>query len=431
MKPQVLPLACGLAIEAAWIGVVWLGPLQAQIPRFWALLLPAFLAYLAAAWWVWHRPAGPLWTLLGLALLFRLTLLSGPPNLSDDVYRYVWDGRVQLAGINPYRHAPEAPEVAHLRDGLYHGINHKDVSTIYPPLAQGFFLLVCALHPGLLAMKAALVLVESGLILLLLRILRQRGQDPRRVVLYAWNPLPVIEVAGNGHLDVLAVSLLLLALYWLEAGRGLPAVWAAAGAVLAKLLPALALPLFWGRLRGRRRLLWWLPLLVGLGFLPYAGAGAQLFAGLQTYLLKWRANDALFSIFYQVLKDPVLGHDDAALQQAKWLGAALLGLAVLWACRRPGDLYRGAFVVMGAYLLLAPTLHPWYLMWALPFLALFPSPAWIYLSGAVFLAYEVLGRYIATGVWEEQPWVLWAQFLPFYLLLLGLPLGRWLKRRTR
>jgi len=426
MGRQALPLLCGLLIAAACLGLVWLGPLQTQIPRFWALLLPAFLAYLAAAWWVCRRPAGPLWPLLALALLFRLTLLISAPSLSDDVYRYVWDGRVQLAGINPYLYAPDAPEVAHLRDGLYSGINHKDISTIYPPLAQGFFLLVCALHPGLWMMKGALVLVELGLILLLLRILRQRGQDPRRVLLYAWNPLPLIEVAGSGHLDVLAVSLLLLALYWLEAGRRLPAVWAAAGAILAKLLPVLALPLFWRGLRGQRRLLWWLPLLVGLGFLPYAGAGMQLFAGLEAYLRHWRFNDAFFSLAYQAL-----GQGEPALHQAKLLGAGLLGLVALWAWRRAADLYRGAFAVLGAYLLLTPTLHPWYLVWVLPFLALFPSPAWLYLSGAVFLAYEVLGGYSTAGVWEEKPWVLWAQFLPFCLLLLGPPLYRWAQRRAR
>jgi hypothetical protein len=431
MKPQLLPLLCGVAIEAALLCVCALGPLQHQIPLFWALLLPAFLCYLAASWWAWHRPAGPLWPLLGMALLFRLTLLLSPPSLSDDIYRYVWDGRMQLAGINPYLYAPEAPELAHLRDGLYPGINHKDISTLYPPLAQGFFLLVCVLHPGLLAMKGALLLVELGVVLLLLRILRQRGQDTRRALLYAWNPLPIVEVAGSGHLDVLAILPLLLALYWLEAGRRRTAVWASAGAILAKFLPALALPLFWRCLRGQRRLLWWLPLLVGLGFLPYAGAGLQLYAGLHAYLDKWRFNDACFSLVYQLLKDPALGQDEAALYQAKLVCAALLGLVMVWASWRGGDLYRAAFAILGAYLLLTPTLHPWYLMWALPFLALFPAPAWLYLSGAIFLAYDVLSVYCSTGLWEERSWVLWAEFLPFYPLLLAQPLYRFLKRRAR
>lgn len=431
MVAQALPLLCGLVIEAALLWIDRLGPLQTQIPRFWAALLPAFAAYLAAAWWVWRRPAGSLWPIAVFALLFRLTLLISPPNLSDDIYRYVWDGRVQLAHINPYLYAPEAPEVAHLRDALYAGINHKDISTIYPPLAQFFFWGVCALHPGLLVMKGALVLIELGLVLLLVLILRQRGQDPRRVLLYAWHPLPIIEVAGSGHLDVLAVSLLFLALYWLEAGRRQEAVWAGAAALLAKFLPALALPLFWERLQGQRRLLWWLPLLVGLGFLPYAGAGLQLFAGLQAYLLKWRFNDALFSLCYQLLKDPGLGQDEAALHQAKLLCAALLGLVVLWASWRSSDLYRAAFAILGAYLLLTPTLHPWYLMWVLPFFVLFPVPAWLFLSGAIFLAYDVLSGYSTTGLWEEHPWVLWAEFLPFYLLLLGQSLYRFLRRRTR
>ena len=430
LRPQALLLLGGAAIEAVWCYLLWLGPLQTQIPRFWLALLPAFVCYAAAAWWVCRRPAGPLWTILGWALLFRLTLLASTP-ISDDIYRYVWDGRVQLAGINPYLYAPEAPQVAHLRDALYAGINHKDVSTIYPPLAQFFFRLVCTLQPSLVAMKSGLVLADLLLVLLLVRILRQRGQDPRRVLLYAWNPLAVIEIAGSGHLDVLAVLLLFSALYWLEAGRRTAAVWAGAGALLAKFLPALALPLFWKPLRGQRRLLWWLPLLIGLGFLPYAGAGMQLFAGLQTYLLKWRFNDAFFSLCYELLKDPALAQDEAALQQAKLVCAALLGLVLLWACWRSADPYQGAFAILGAYVLLTPTLHPWYLIWVLPFFALFPSPAWLFLSASIFLAYDVLSVYSRTGLWEESPWVLWAEYLPFYLLLLCQFLYRSLKKRQR
>lgn len=430
MSSLRLLLLSGIGIELACLYLLWLGPLSTQIPRFWAGLFPAFAFYLLAAWRVCRRPAGPLWPILLLALCFRLTLLCSPPSLSDDIYRYVWDGRVQMAGINPYQYAPDAPEVAHLRDGLYPGINHKELSTIYPPLAQFFFRLVCALQPGLLAMKTALVLCDLGLVLLLVQFLRRRGQDPGRVLLYAWNPLPVIEIAGSGHIDVVGVSLLLLALYWLEAGRRIASVWVLAGAFLAKFLPLLTLPVFWRQLRGHRRVLLWFPLAAGLGFLPFIGAGAPLFAGLRAYLLKWRFNDSLFSLFYHLLKDPALAQDETAVQHAKLVCASLLALAVFWSLRRYADPYQATFSILGAYLLLTPTLHPWYLMWVLPFLALFPSPAWLLFSGLVFLAYEVLGTYSKTGVWEEQPWVLWAEYLPLYLLLVGAPLYRFLKRRA-
>ena len=416
-------LLAGAGIELALLYLVFLGDLRIQVSRFWLGVLPAFLCYLFAVALACRRPASSLRLLLLLALAFRLTMWWSPPTLSEDIYRYVWDGRVQLAGINPYHYAPDAAELAHLRNHLYAGINHKEIPTIYPPLTQLFFRLVCTLHPSLGMMKFCLVLVECSLVLLIAKILDQRRQDPRRVVLYAWNPLPLIEIAGSGHSDILGVFFLLLALYWLQKARKSAAVWALSGAFLAKLLPLVALPAFWRYMaghwlhpRGRWPLLWF-PFLGAAGFLFFADAGPQLFVGLQTYLTKWRFNDALFTLLYEKLRTPGLEWDDAALLQTRQILAGILFLAVLWATLRYTDPYRTLFTIMGAYLLLSPTLHPWYLLWILPFLPLFPQPAWVLFSGLVFLAYEVLIGYSKNSIWVEQDWVKWTQYGPFYLLL--------------
>jgi len=435
-------LLCGTIIEACLLVVVAIGDLRAQIPRFWAGIFPAFLAYLLAAVYVLRRPAGSVRLILLLALLFRLTMWWSLPSLSDDIYRYVWDGRVQLAGINPYLYPPAAEEVAHLRDALYPGINHKEISTIYPPLVQLFFRLVCALRPDLGTMKFGLLLCEFGLVLLLVKILAQRRQDPRRVLLYAWNPLPLVEVAGSGHSDALGVLLLMLALYWLAGGRAAPAAWALAGAFLSKFLPVLVLPIFWRQLapaeevsvlkrwlHRRRWSLLWFPAVAVLGFLPYLDAGPQLFAGLRVYLLRWRFNDAAFSLFYGLYLRLAGNGDPLAL--AKWTCTGALLLTVLWATRRGADPYRAAFWVVGAYLLLSPILHPWYLIWVLPFLPLFAPPAWTLLSGLIFLAYRVLIDYSRSGIWTEQTWVKWAQYGPFYFLLTVYPLYQRLFRYRR
>ncbi|MYF93637.1 MAG: hypothetical protein F4184_16665 [Gemmatimonadetes bacterium] len=119
-------------MEACCCYLVFLGDLQRQIPQMWAGVFPAFLCYVFAAYLVLRRgglPGRP-HLILGAALVFRLTLWWSPATLSDDIFRYVWDGRVQLAGINPYLYAPSAPEVAHLRDALYHSVNHADIPTI-------------------------------------------------------------------------------------------------------------------------------------------------------------------------------------------------------------------------------------------------------------------------------------------------------------
>lgn len=442
MRRNLGLLLSGAGLEAAFLYLLGLGELGRQVPRLWAGLGLAFSAYLAAAVLLWRRPAGSLRLLLGLALLFRLTLFFSPPSLSDDIYRYVWDGRVQRAGVNPYQYPPEAPELAFLRDALYPGINHKDIPTIYPPLAQLFFRLVCQVSPTLGGMKAGLLLVEAGLILLLVRVLRQRRQDPRRVLLYAWNPLSVVEVAGSGHVDPLGICLLLLALYWLAQGRRSEAVWGLAGAFLSKLVPVLVLPVFWRHLRppaagapttwsGGRRLLplLWLPALAGLGFAPFAGAGLQVLAGLQAYALKWRFNDSLFALCYYLFHPASPGGEETALLQAKLVCGGLLLLAVLWACWRFADPFQAAFAALGSYLLLSPTVHPWYLLWVLPFLALFPHPAWLFLSGSIFLAYEALVGYSMSGIWMEHAWVKWVEYAPFYLLLALFPLYRHSEKR--
>ena len=433
------PLAlAGLTLEAVLLYWVWLGDLAAAVPLFWLGLLPVGLAYWYAGRWTAAGPGGLGW-ILGLALVFRCTMLFSPPTLSDDIYRYVWDGRQQLAGINPYRHPPADEAVAGLRDALYPGINNKDIPTIYPPAAQLFFLTAAWIKPSLLTIKAGLVLVDAALILLLAAMLRRGGRDPRRVLYYAWHPLPLVEIAGSGHIDVLGVFFVFAALYALQIKRRAAAALALAGGFLAKLLPLMLLPLFWrefgphGRWRDwlawhPRKALLLFPAATALGLAPYIAAGPQLLEGLQTYVLRWRFNDALFSLVYGLLKDPRLTWDDTALQTAKLLCAlAVIGVA-LWALRTRAEPTDWAAAVFGAYLLLTPTLHPWYLLWILPFAVFAPRPAWPVLGFSAFLAYEVLIGYSTHGVWQEKNWVLWAEFVPFYTVL---ALGAFCRRLNR
>ena len=175
---RLLFLAC--VIEVCCCYLVFLGDLQRHIPQMWAGVFPAFLCYVFAAYLVLRPgtfPERP-HLILGAALVFRLTLWWSPATLSDDIFRYVWDGRVQLAGINPYLYAPSAPQVAHLRDALYHSVNHAGIPTIYPPLAQFFFRAICVLSATPAAFKLALLLCDWGLCLLLAYSLVRRGPRP-------------------------------------------------------------------------------------------------------------------------------------------------------------------------------------------------------------------------------------------------------------
>ncbi|MCA1724541.1 MAG: hypothetical protein LC748_09905 [Thermomicrobia bacterium] len=145
----------------------------------------------------------------------RLAFVPQTPTVSDDVYRYVWDGRIQAAGINPYRYAPDDPAVARFRDrAIYPGINRKPVPTIYPPIAEGVFRFIYALHPNSVAWtKLALTLLDLVTAALLVGLLARSGIRPERVLLNAWHPFLLLEVGHSGHIDVVAALFMALALW--------------------------------------------------------------------------------------------------------------------------------------------------------------------------------------------------------------------------
>ena len=438
-------LLAGALQLGAWVWIRHLGDLSTQIHGLWWGLVPILVGYGLAAWLVHEGGRIPRATIIivGVAVCGRLLLLDTTPTLSDDIYRYLWDGRVHAAGLNPYADPPEHDVLAGLRDDDWSAINHRELVTLYPPVTQWFFLVVYRLAPGVTGMKAALVICDLLLILVLWRWLELRGQDCRRVLLYAWHPLPVLEIAGNGHVDVLGSLWLCAALLWLHRERHHAAAWALAAAVLSKMIPLLCAAAFWrslapvqgGLLRRlfdpRPRLcLVWVPVLVVVAYLPFAGAGSSMWTGLSAYVSKWRFNDSAYGVLYWLLSDPRPGWewDDEALLAARWVCLAAVGVVTVWtALGRDDDAAAACATVLGAQLLLAPTVHPWYMLWVLPFLVLRATWAWMALSWLVFLSYDVLVDYHVTGVWRESGWIRALEYVPVYLLLLW---SVWARLRT-
>lgn len=355
------------------------------------------------------------------ALLFRAIVAVGAPGLSDDVYRYVWDGRVQVAGFHPYAHAPDDPALAELRDADWESINHRELKTIYPPAAEALFALLARLGLGVHGFKAVFGLADILVVGVLARLLRRLGLPPERIVLYAWNPLAVLETAGSGHVEPVGACLLLLAGWWvLEKREGL-AAGALALAVHTKVLPLVAVPLHFVRLGGRRLLL---PVFLVLPLLPYALGGPALGAGLGAYARRWEHNALVYPLLEAFLAWADTGPRLKPL--VAWAAGMLPGAAffwdelyhwvwpreiaralcagaaagwILWRCGRDRrDPLRAALPVLGAVLLLSPTLHPWYLLWVLPYAALLSSPFWLTFSATVHLAY------LAPG--GDVPWAL-------------------------
>ncbi len=362
---------------------VWVRSLgwQPRLELFMAVFGVQFSLYLAALALV-HRytsstappPTPPLTLFLILlgALAFRLVMVTTPPSLSSDVFRYVWDGRVQAAGLSPYAYPPGAAELAPLRDAdIWPRINRKESVTIYPPAAQLLFWLVHAVGgDSVWAVKWAMLLAECLTLALLALLLRDIGQPVEHLVLYAWSPLVVYEVVGSGHLEGLMLPCLVLALLAARRGWDAPAGAALAAATLMKLFPILLLPALWWRRRLR------LPLAFGgvslLLSLPYWQAGLAIATYYPDYLRE-QFNMSLAALLGETLR--LLRVPDPYRLVQLLLLAAVAALA-LWHLARPAPdrfLQRG-LTMIGLLTVGSQFLQPWYLLWLLPFLtALWPT----------------------------------------------------------
>lgn len=290
----------GLAALAGGLSLFWLATHDGGAGTLaLASLAVAMLGYLAFAVFLGTRADGaPLsrrarWLLLGVAALARASFVAGPPTLSDDLYRYVWDGRVQAAGVNPFVHAPASGALTALRDdAIWPRVNHPEVRTIYPPLAQLVFLAARGPLDSPTGFKALFALLDLATCVLLWRVFARRGRE-RLTLLYAFHPLVLVELSHSGHMDALLLFFLVLAFERADAGRARWAAAALGAAIATKLFALILLPFFARRARSA-----WLiaPALVAALYLPYAGAGSALFSGLSTYAGAWRFNESAFAL---------------------------------------------------------------------------------------------------------------------------------------
>ncbi|MEW5977142.1 MAG: hypothetical protein AB1898_15205 [Acidobacteriota bacterium] len=385
-----------------------LEPLRQSVPEFVALLLSCAVVYLAACWVALRFGPANLKVILGFAILFRILWYPGVPSLSDDIYRYLWEGFLHTKGINPYEFAPQAPELMPLRNEVWQFVNNKDQAAIYPPFMQMLNAGTYVLSGSLWGFKAMGLFFEALAMLAIHRLLRKQSMDPARLIVYAWNPLVVVEIAGNGHNDPVAVALLLWAIVLMATTKTSGALLSLGCSVLSKAYPAVMIPLFLKRVRS----LWpwlWLPGLLIAGYLPYRSAGDRVFASLMSYREKWRFNGFLFH---------VLSNQFGSDKVAETIGVTIFFSVLLICLFRKESLLRDVYWLTGAVLLVSPTLFPWYLVWILPFLCFFPSPAWLFLTLVSPLSYYVVIEWWIAGVWRQNPLFLWLQYLPFYLILL-------------
>ncbi len=348
------------------------------------------------------------------AVLFRFTLVPHGVVGSDDMYRYLWDGKVAASGVNPYLYLPRDPRLSILATtDLPAKVNHPDLRTAYPPMAEGLFLLSHMLFGDSgTGLKFLLVTIDCVTLLLLWRLLRGRADPLPAFTLYAWSPLPVLYFGLDGHVDALGIPFLLAAIFLCLSSRPVRGVAALGLGALAKLVPLLLVPAFLGVEKGVRRVrVVLIPLIItALGYFLYYDPTQGVFDSLRTLGSTWEFNGSLFSVAYFLS-----GSNETAHQVSAILLVLFLSLLVL--LRRP--LLEKAFWGLAGAILLSPVVHPWYLTWLAALLPLRWSPSAFGLLALSFIPNIVVYQYRAFGVWNDQPLLLLVEYIPVFFLLAG------------
>ena len=365
-------------------------------------LAVAGIAYLLAIREFFSTPRFPRRVIvigMALAALWHLPFLLTPPGSDDDIHRYLWDGRVQRLGYNPYIVVPSDPALAALHTPETRTLNHPDLPSPYPAGAELFFRAVTAIHESIFTLKITFVVCDFAIVLVLLDILRRGGQAAHWVLAYAWNPLLATEVAGSGHIDVVGVLLLLVSVAAL--GRRWRAVAAVAFglAVAVKLLPIVLLPLYWRRVRIRDGAL--AAVVLGFLYVPFLNHGRILIGALGTYLHSFRFNDPVFATLERVAAPQLL------------VGfAVLVGfLTAIWMRSKSEALFSDAFAwPMAASLLCAPVVYPWYLLWLLPFVRSASALPLIIWTVSIIPTYYVWHLRALGRPWIVPGWIMLLEY---------------------
>lgn len=333
------------------------------------------------------------------AALMRAIVVLAPPTLSTDIYRYVWDGRVQAAGINPYRYIPADPALASLRDAaIYPNINRKDYArTIYPPGAQAIYLLVTRLSETVVAMKLAMIGFEVIALLFVLAMLQRAGLPPARVLLYALHPLPAWEFAGNGHVDAAMIALTCVALWLHQRGGRWSTGIALAAACVVKPFPLALAPALY------RRWDWRMPLgfalAVVLAYAPYAGVGGHVLGFLPTYFQEEGIDSGIgiYPLWLLRVLLPVAIPTPAYLAVAALVLAAL-ALVVVQRSRDVGTAWRDGLLLAAALMVATSPHFAWYFPWLLALACLAPWLPALYLVSVSPLLYLPIPFALAGSV---------------------------------
>jgi alpha-1,6-mannosyltransferase len=429
--PTIAQAGALLLSAAAYTGLAYATP-RAEFGRVVALMGLALAAYA----WLLHSRLPLRWG-LGAALLLRLLWLPAAPALSDDVYRFRWDGLLVAHGVNPFRFRPDeliadgartALPAAEARSQalpelqqLYRQLNSPHYYSVYPPVSQAVFGAAAWLFPTsqrgfVVVLRVVLLAAEAGTAWLLLALLPAFGWPARRALRYLLHPLVIVELTGNLHFEALAICFVLLTLWLLQRQQWVRSAGALGLAVAAKLLPLLALPLLVRRLGWRRFVLF--AAVVGgallVLFSPFISVAlvVNISRSLNLYFRSFEFNASVYYLLRAVGYRLTTYNEIALIGPGLALATALLGLGLAWRERTPtlARLPQALLLLLTGYYALATTVHPWYIT---PLIALAPFTRFRYplvWGGAAVLSYSAY----RTSAYTENPWLIGLEYSLVY-----------------
>ena len=381
-----------------------MGPIGRSVSVFSGLYAISFVFL----WFIFKTFPGewPAWKqfffIFFLAFLCRLFFLTFPA--AYDINRYIWEGYIYNQGFNPYLHAPNDPVLRPLVNDIWHNINHKDASACYPPLVMLLFSLMASISQSPLFFKSVMILFDLAVIPVLFLMARSRGIASSRLVFYALNPLVLVFIAGEGHLDSIHLFFTCLSLYFFMEKRDVWGFLTLGCAIMSKYFAFILLPFLINGRNWKKCHILLIPLLF---YLPFWDSGLKLFSSLVPFGTIMHYNDSL-----TVILRTIFGGN------AVWASLALfiMVLGIIFIITH--DPLRSSYLAFGWLLLLLSTLHPWYLLLITPFLVIFPSRAWMCLHISALFMFPVLGVEYQTGVFQEIHYLKIFEYLPFYGLLI-------------
>ncbi|MDA0350004.1 MAG: glycosyltransferase [Verrucomicrobia bacterium] len=350
-----------------------------------------------------RNPKKSVFIIVGLAVISRL-LMAGFPT-SDDVNRYLWEGKLLLEGESPYSMNADDPAREQYRDRFWEGMNHRDKTTAYPPLSLAVFAGLNLVSYNLWIYKLFFGLMDLAALGIIIRILNTRNLPLRNSLIYALSPLTIISFSGEAHFDSLFIFLTLSSLYLFEKDKTSLA-WIILGlSIQIKIISVLLIPLLFWKKRSVKAL--WIVVPLALLSLLFLNDFPNLINGILHYGGSMSHNGSLNHLFIDYL---------GSRESASKLSALILMVVVLVVTIRIKDVLKGSFIIFGSLILLSPTVHYWYLTWALPFVVFFPTLPWLFLLALSAFYFSAWAQFGKSGEWYQPMTYLRIQWIPFYIL---------------